>query len=465
VDVDIRPLAIPQASRVGVNDIPGSRPEGSLSVLLASASYGGTIAAARSLSASGVRVSVVSSQRLFGAAGWSRGVARTYRAPLEIDSEAFLQRLIAIGKSDPGQILLPTSDETAWMYAADADALSPYFTLYQPSIATISRILDKKLLYAAANAAGVATLPCWYPADESDARSLPVTLPYPVLIKPRTHVHRLRNDKGALVSNRTELLEEFPQFAARELRDVSPNPLLPDAHLPMVQKYVDVSADGVRSVSGFVDRSGELFVARHATKLLQRSRPVGVGVCFESCPADAELSDAVRRLCRELGYFGIFEVEFVRYDGRWCVIDFNPRLFSQVGMDIRRDAPLPYLACLDAAGETEMLRSEVAKAQQADADGAAVFYDRFTLRALILAQTLTLRNSRENRDFWRGWARRNADHAVDFAADADDAIPGVIHVLSEIYLGLRAFPRFLKSTPRINSRRTTSSSATLTGQQ
>jgi hypothetical protein len=60
----------------------------------------------------GVDVSVVSSQRL-GAAAWSRYAKRTYSAPPESDSQRFLERLLAIGKSSPGRILLPTSDETA----------------------------------------------------------------------------------------------------------------------------------------------------------------------------------------------------------------------------------------------------------------------------------------------------------------------------------------------------------------
>ena len=103
-----------------------------------------------------------------------------------------------------------------------------------------------------------------------------------------------------------------------------------------------------------------------STKVFQRSQPVGVGVCFESLPTDPVLSNAVRRLCRELGYFGIFEVEFLWFDGRWAAIDFNPRLFNQIGMDIRRGMPLPLLACLDAAGETAALRDAVAKAQAED---------------------------------------------------------------------------------------------------
>ena len=72
------------------------------------------------------------------------------------------------------------------------------------------------------------------------------------------------------------------------------------------------------------------------------------------------------------------------------MIDFNPRLFSQIGLDIRRGAPLPLLAYLDAVGNTAALRDAVAMAQAEDECTENVaFYDRFTLGALLLAQTMT----------------------------------------------------------------------------
>src|SRR5260221_2742653 len=55
-------------------------------------------------------------------------------------------------------------------------------------------------------------------------------------------------------------------------------------------------------------------------------------------------------ISRELGYFGLFEVEFLSFDGSWPVIDFNPRLYNQIGLDIGRGMPLPLLTCLDALG-------------------------------------------------------------------------------------------------------------------
>jgi hypothetical protein len=112
--------------------------------------------------------------------------------------------------------------------------------------------------------------------------------------------------------------------------------------------------------------------------------------------------------------------------------------------------PLPLLACLDAAGETAALREAVAKAQSDHAE--AVFCDGFTLRAIMLARRLTGRISKEERLYWRNWLKRHAGHKVDFVADPKDPMPSFIHRLSEVHLGLKAFPRFLSSMPRLSSR-------------
>src|ERR1700692_4939328 len=104
------------------------------------------IAAVRHLAANGFKVSVISSSSArLSAASWSRGVARSYAAPAENDSHSFLRRLLAVGAGDRNQILLATSDETAWLYTENAAELKKYFCVYQPSMTTMRRILDKKL--------------------------------------------------------------------------------------------------------------------------------------------------------------------------------------------------------------------------------------------------------------------------------------------------------------------------------
>jgi D-aspartate ligase len=415
-----------------------------ISAFLASAAAGGTIAATRNLGASGIDVRVISS-RMFCAAAWSRYVSRTYSVASEGDGDNFLKQLLEIGAAEPGHVLLPTSDHTAWLYAENAALLGQYFLLNQPPLSTLRRILDKKLLAEAASQAGLAVLRSWCPQNIDELAAYAPSLCYPILIKPRTQVHRRRNDKGVLVHSAFELKKSYQSFIEGELG--RNEKLLAETNV-MLQQFVSNANEAVHSITGFVDRTGELFVTRHAAKVLQRLEPVGVGVCFESLPEDPSLTDDVRRLCKELGFFGIFEVEFVWFEGRWNIIDFNPRIFSQVALDIRRGLPLPLLAYLDAVGDAVTLRKAVEDAQAHDDGPKVVFYDRFTLTALLQAKSLTSRISPWDLAYWRAWRSQN-DCAVDFAADSKDRMPGFVHIMSEIMLGLMALPRFLRLTPQI----------------
>ncbi len=413
-------------------------------VLLATGSSGGTISAVRELSKHGLKVAVISND-FFCPSSWSRFTSVSYKGPPERESRRFLDLLLRIGAESPGQVLLPTSDETAWLYIRNAPLLAKYFRLRQPSTETMKRILDKKLLADAAMEAGVAVLPTWQPRSFSDVVASASTLTYPILIKPRTQVRRMRNDKGAIARSETELIETFREYLSQEHVEAEGH-FIPDITIPLLQHFVEIGAEGVHSVSGFIDETGELFVTRHATKVFQRSQPAGVGVCFESLPSDPDLSAAVHRLCRNLNYFGIFEVEFIRFQGSWAVIDFNPRLFNQVAMDCHRGMPLPLLAYLDAAGRTAELREAIARARKEDQDRPAVFYDRFTLRAILLAKTLARRTSKEERRYWRSWMRQHAAHSIDFSADKVDRMPGLVHAFSETLLGIKALRRFFRST-------------------
>ena len=411
-------------------------------MLLASPSFGGTIAAVRNLAANGFDVRVLSGEWL-GAAAWSRYCSLSHRAPPESNSRRFLDRLIAIGEAEPGQILLPTSDETTWLYAEYAGQLEKHFRLGQPSVSVIRRILDKNLLAQAAAKAGIGYLPSWDPLDADELRALAPALPYPILIKPRTHVHRLRNDKGVVVSSPRELVEHYSLFVAREDVHRAETPRASRDVRPFLQPFVNVGSEGVQSIAGFINRKGDLFVTRRSIKVFQRTRPLGVGVCYESLPPAPSLSKAVYALCRELGYFGIFEIEFISQDGRPTVIDFNPRLYNQVGLDIARGMPLPLLGCLEALGDEMALRDAVDSAQ-AENNSHKVLYDRFTLRAILLVLAATSRISQEDLAYWRSWIKRNAPQAVDVTAQKGDPMPGVIHSIAEVFLGLRSIGRFLR---------------------
>ena len=334
----------------------------------------------RNFGRQGISTHVVSSTRL-GAAAWSRYAIRSYSAPSEIESEEFIARLLAIGKNNPGLVLLPTSDQTAWIYTANADALAQHFCMYQPSLETIRHILDKKLLAGAALQAGLEVLPSWDPEDSGALLKLVKSLPYPILIKPRTHVQRVRNDKGVVVETPAELLKQYKNLLNRERYHSTSSTQAINFHRPFLQQFAVDGSQAVQSITGFIDRTGEHFVTRRSVKIFQRSQPVGVGVCHESLPPSPGLSKLTRDLCRELNYFGVFEAEFIWFNGRWALIDFNPRFYNQTGLDIFRGMPLPLLACISGChgsgnGPQRRPRWPTRKLKMTH---TAVFCDRFTL--------------------------------------------------------------------------------------
>ena len=394
----------------------------------------------RCLGAQDYDVGVLYNSRL-SAAVWSRCAARSYRAPRENDSAAFLDRLMEIGAKRPGQILLASSDETAWLYAENAALLSSRFVVRQPPVETFRRILDKSRLAEAAAKVGVATPPTWSAPEGDDLPELARSLPYPILIKPRTHVRRVENSKGVIVQSDAELRRELDGFVTRERASGAE-----EAGRPLLQQLIR-ARPGPISISGFLDSSGDHFVTRRCVKVFQRLNSTGVGICFEALPADEELAEAVRRLCGELGYFGLFEAEFLPMDGRWALIDFNPRLFNQVALDVRREMPLPLLACLDALGDRRGLRAALDRACAYDQSQSATIVDRFTLGATLLVQAARGAHGRAERDKWKSWIRMHAPHMVDFVADRHDSLPAVVHAVSETRLGVRALPRLLRERP------------------
>ena len=412
-------------------------------MLLTMPTYGGTLGAVRCLGRLGVPL-VVAGDGLLAAARWSRHVGRFVRCPPAHRTERYLEWLLEFGRREPGHVLYPTSDDLAWLFAANAPELEKHFFLYQPPVETVVRLLDKRSLYAACEAVGIATVPSWFPADEAEVRARASEMAFPLLIKARTQVSRVHQTKGTVVSSSAELLEHYRAFVAHDRYRPEIERHFGDATRPFLQRFMPRASQGVWSVTGFVDRSGELFAARCAVKVMQRTLPVGLGLCFEARELPASLADAAKRLCRSVGYFGVFEIEFLHEDGRFMAIDFNPRFYGQMGFEAPRGLPQAAFAWLAASGQHRELRRAVFAAA-APQDGTATAYaHHFVFELLLLARTLGRRMPAAERGLWKDWYARHRATLVDASADPDDRLPGLVHSLAELSSGVRALSRALR---------------------
>jgi len=215
----------------------------------------------------------------------------------------------------------------------------------------------------------------------------------------------------------------------------------------MVQVFRPQANDGIYSIAGFVGPGAGEVAARASRKILQRPRRLGVGVCYEEAPVDAAAVDGIVRLCRAVGYFGVFEAEYVPEGGRLELIDFNPRFYGQMGFEIARDMPLAYLAWLGALGEEDALARTLSEVRGwPEGRGYAYCYG-FVLGLTLLAQRASGRMTASEARRWRQWRRdhRRRARMVDAADWPGDRVPGLAAAAAEIHFALRHPRAFMRN--------------------
>jgi predicted ATP-grasp superfamily ATP-dependent carboligase len=301
-------------------------------------------------------------------------------------------------------------------------------------------LLNKKRLHDLCMDVGLDVPDTWFPESEKDLERVAAEARFPVLLKPQTQILFESHVKGAQVERASELLPRYREFLernryGRKLLDYDAR-----ANRPMVQAFYPEAAQNIFSLSGFVDKTGELFVARGALKVLQRPRKLGIGLCFEEVPVDVELAEKLRTLCKKLGYYGTFEVEFIRAGGRQLLIDFNPRFYSQMGFDIARGVPLPLLVYEAACGDEQRLAEVAREALGWKGAGQYIYCHRGIFELLLRAQGLSGRLSSQEVRHWREWYARNRERAVDAVLDTEDWVPMMV----DVAMHLRSYARHPK---------------------
>jgi D-aspartate ligase len=413
-------------------------------VLLADAGYYGTLAAARALGRSGVPVTVIDPSRS-AVALWSRHVARRLRCPPFGDLERFVHWLARFGESNSRNVVLATSDDVSFALALHRDLLADRMVIAQPDLASLIRILDKGRLLEDARAAGLDVPDTWLPQSEDDVARAAREADGPLVVKPRTQVLLAGHGKGTIVDGAPSAVHAaYRSF--RRLNRYGPalSSHFPEATWPMLQRYHPQAMDGIYSLTGFRDPDGKSFAVLAANKVLQRPRKLGIGLCFEEAPVDGALAEGVKRLCARVGYFGIFEVEFIREGHRSLLIDMNGRLYNQVAFDVARGLPLPQLAYASALGRHDEVAELLSKVPHARPEGMRGFCNRFGLDVMVGAKRLTGRMSRDEAARWHTWCDERRGGMVDAVADPDDPRPYAFEVAAQVYGYMRHPVSFIR---------------------
>lgn len=254
--------------------------------------------------------------------------------------EAFVAFMLALGDALPEPApVFPTHDEGLNALARHRELLGPRFRYPFPSWEVLERIQDKRYQLEAAAAAGVPAPATAYPRSAAEARAAAAELGFPVLVKPADNVEfkrRYRRQAFRCVTHAE--LEEWYRKA--------------EPYEPMVQEWIPGGDDGLYTLGSYVAADGRPLGVFCGRKLRQ-TRDDNMGSCRvgEARWADAVVEQGLALLA-EVGFHGISQVEFKLdpRDGRYKLIEINPRLYQWHGLASACGVDLTVVAYRDLLG-------------------------------------------------------------------------------------------------------------------
>jgi predicted ATP-grasp superfamily ATP-dependent carboligase len=408
---------------------------------MTTAGFYGTLAATRALGRRGIPVAIADSESLSVTTA-SRYVASRHVCP-NLRDDRFVDWLVEFGKrSRKRHVLLPSCDDSAWLFARHKDLLAEYFHLVPSPMEATYTLLNKRRLADACTAVGLPVPAARAVTSESDILQIALHASFPLLIKPVTQALFMSREKGEVVEHRSQFPERYRAFARHEYaRSVRAHD--PDVRWPLVQEFMPDAAEGIYTLTGYLDPRTGIRAVRASTKVLQ-ARKLGVGVCFEEAAVDDELVEGVCRLFEHIRYAGIFELEFIRAGDRFLLIDANPRFYGEMEFEIARGMPLPLFAYHQALGDEAALRVLAKEAALPQPSSPRAHTHRVSFELLLWTQRMSGALSARQASVWREWVTRSGTNVSDSTMDQRDWKPLVVDTARIVYGQVRYPLEFLR---------------------
>jgi len=308
-----------------------------------------------------------------------------------------------------GWVLIPTDDDVVGLVARHHEVLSKQFCLTIPSWDNLRWGCDKRCLSKLAAELKVDQPWTFCPANREDVERLDCK--FPVIIKPamREAFNPLTTAKAWRVDDRQSLLARYDE--ARSM--VSPD-------LIMIQELIPGWGEAQFSYAALC-QDGHPLASVVARRVRQFPMDFGQFSTFVETIEDPGVGEPARRLLGASHYTGLVEVEFKRdsRDGRFKVLDVNPRVWGWHTLGSRVGVDFPYLLWQMIRGETV---AEIHPRTRAS-------WIRMNTD-LPIAMLEIARRRLSAREYLRSF-RRPIESAV-FATD--DPLPGILEFPTLIYL-------------------------------
>ena len=282
------------------------------------------LGACRGLERAGYRVAAVARTRL--AAGlWSRHCGERIVLPdPRLEAASFVSGLEELVRAGRYAVLIPGAEASLIAVSEQRHRFEPHVALGLPQRDTLTRCLDKLELLEAAALAGLPAPPSVTCVDERSALAAACRLGYPVVLKPRRSVLR---SGGAMRQQGVVVAHDEPEVARA----------VPVLGSPFIVQCFEPSC-WLFSFTGVV--AGGRLLATTAARVRRTWPPdAGAQSFSETVQPRSELVEGIEAFLRAMNWEGIFQVQLLELeDGRFSLIDFNPRPYGSLGLDVRAGA-------------------------------------------------------------------------------------------------------------------------------
>ena len=279
----------------------------------------GVLAAVRTLGAAGWEIGIASPHR--GLAGRSRWTRHWHEAPApSAGLGPFVDALQLAAERECYDVAFGGGDAEVLALSALRHRLRVPVLL--PPHDVVRRAFDKAALSEAAVHAGLAVPRSFHRGD--------VQPDVPVVVKERLH-----GDPTAGAAT----LHQAPQVVAPEEVPGRTAEIRAGGGAPVLQEVVEGE---LLALILLVDRDGTVAAAAQQRTTLMWPPEAGVSVRARSTPVDLELLGRASVLLRDLGWFGLVQLQFIAPpSGAPRLIDFNGRFFGSLQLSVAAGIDLP----------------------------------------------------------------------------------------------------------------------------
>lgn len=295
---------------------------------------------ARSLGRQGIPVAVLDDE--VSIAPSSRYVQQSLRVPTLRSSEATTDALYEAARRFglDGWVLFPTREETVAAVAQNREELARIFRVPTPQWESVRIAWDKRQTYRVAERLGIGVPRCWFPLNESDLSE--IEFDNPVIIKPaiKEHFFYETGAKAWRADDRAQLKRLFRLATA----------IIP-AEEVIVQELVPGGGEGQLAYCAFI-KDGEPVGTMTVVRRRQHPSDFGRASTYVETVDLPELEAPSLRLLREMGYYGLVELEFKRDErsGAVKLLDVNARTWGYHGLGAAAGVDFPTLLYRDQVG-------------------------------------------------------------------------------------------------------------------